>query len=74
MSKQKLNTTRNKTICLFEKVMVLRLTGTSPKEIQEVAYSIHALPHPHLIGGRENRKVSMTCESTQPSKIFNGRV
>lgn len=72
-STKNIRSRRNKTISLFEKTMILKLTGTNPRELQEVAHSIHSLSHPHIIGGKSKRRVTVTCESSIPTKIFDGR-
>jgi hypothetical protein len=62
-------------ISLFEKTMVLKLTGASEEELTAVAHSIHSTPYPLTIGGRAKRKVTISCElSTKPKLIFNGCV
>lgn len=59
---------------MYQKEMVLRLTGSNVDEIQEVARAIHALNHPHVIGGKEKRKVTITSvtKANPPQKIFDG--
>ena len=34
--------------------------------------TIHALSNRHLVGGRKNRHVTLSCESSDSIKIFDG--
>jgi len=59
---------------IFEKVVTIRLVGTSKDTLQKVARRIHSLSTDETAGGRLNRKVQMTHKSTEPEQIFFGRI
>jgi hypothetical protein len=70
------NTTRKTTKArrLFQKQIVLDITGTSKAKIQKVAAAIHSINVDEVIGGKEEREVQVTHTSTEPKQIYYGRI
>lgn len=59
---------------IFQKQIVITLTGSDKKDLQAVAHKIHSLNDPLVLVGKNGRKVHMTHESTEPTVVFRGQV
>lgn len=79
MSKQKIteNSDIKKTTKprrLFLKKMVIELVGPSTAAINRVARAIHAIDAEDRVGGADERRVYMTCESSDVKQIYHGNI
>lgn len=54
--------------------MTIELVGPSSAAINRVARAIHTLDAKDRIGGAENRKVFMNCESSTIKQIYHGNI
>lgn len=60
---------------LYQKVMKISISGYSPDEIEATAHEIHKVSAPHSTGGKGKRKVTITTlNSTEPTKVFDGKI
>ena len=61
---------------LLQKTLTISIVGSSKKQLDSVAHAIHSMGHtPDTIGGRFKRTVHVTTlSSTEPVKIFDGKV
>jgi len=59
---------------LFQKTMVLDITGTSKADIQKVAKAIHSINVEQVVGGKDKRSVQITHQSGDPKQIYFGNV
>lgn len=62
---------------MYQKFITMRLTGTDPAKIQQVASDLHRAAGSITMvkGGKESRLVHIMCQnSTDPEKIFDGLI
>jgi hypothetical protein len=63
---------------IYEKVVAVRITGSDPEKIQQVAHAIHkaAASTSHTLGGKDKKVVDITpiTRDNDPERIFYGVV
>lgn len=61
---------------MYEKIVALKIVGSDPAKIQDVAREIHSTGYCHTTGGKEERTVTVVpiSSSIPPMKIFDGLV
>ncbi len=59
-------------VCIYEKEIVIKLTGGDKDQLTKVAHEIHKTSNIKEIVGGLKRSVTMTHESSDPKVIFRG--
>ena len=59
---------------IFNKRIIIDVTGTSKTDINKVASAIHAIQTPETKGGKDERTVQLTHESTEVRQVFYGNI
>lgn len=67
---------RPKHVEMFAKSMRITLVGDSKEHLQAVAAAAHKAmaDHDAVKGGKTGKRVHITCDSSVPTKIFDGTI